>query len=301
MFVLQSVSDRERQKRNHLIRASSMGNEDIKLYFETAIRLVKDAGKILLSAKKIHVEEKEPGDLVTEFDRKIEEVLINELKKKFPSHKFIGEEESFTKNKINDLTDDPTWIVDPIDGTSNFVRKIPITCISVGLVIKRERIIGIVYNPFHGELYTAIRGEGAYLNGQRIHTSKKEDISRACFNYELSLAKAEIYRAMYLTRLKYLIGEVEGIRSMGSAAMGLCYVARGYTDAYQCDGLYPWDAAAGVLIVEEAGGYVCEPTGMEFDLMKPDMLACATEKLARQFLKIEKKADEEWRLLLNDL
>lgn len=228
----------------------------------------------------------------------MEKILIQKIKERFPDHKFISEEDCCYKDDIPELTDEPTWIIDPIDGTANFVRNLPVTCISVGFVLKKEQTIGIIYNPFMEELYTAIKGRGAYLNGKQIYTSKEEDITRSVMNYELSLAKSEEFRKMYLYRFKHLITEIQGIRSMGCAALGLCYVAKGYVDAYQCDGLYPWDAAAGVLIVREAGGYVCDSSGKEFDLMKPNFLATSTKILGEQYLAVERKADEE---LLNDI
>ncbi|XP_018328563.1 inositol monophosphatase 2-like [Agrilus planipennis] len=274
-----------------------MNREEIQLCYQTALGFIKDAGKILLTAKDIVLEEKAPGDIVSEYDVKVENVLIRRLKMNFPTHKFIGEEESHRKKRISELSNDPTWIIDPIDGTSNFVRGFPTTCISVGLVVNKEQIMGIIYNPFSMELYTAIKGSGAYLNGERIYSKETENIGRASFIYELSLAKTASLRKMYLTRLKYLINEVEGIRSFGCAAMSICYIARGYFESYQCDGLFPWDYAAAALILREAGGYVCDPTGVEFDLLKGDILACCTKKLAEQFVEVVNKADEEWKIL----
>jgi len=271
-----------------------MSEQEIQSYFNYVLPLVKKAGKVILEARDIEIETKdEIYDLVTIYDRKVEEILIKQIKQEFPHHKFIGEEESSAKNHISELTDDPTWIIDPIDGTANFVRRFPLTCISIGLTIKKKQVMGIVYNPYMNELYTAIKGKGAYLNGKSIYTSRQDDIQRSVLNYELSLARSEKYRDLYLYRFSHLISVVQGIRSMGTAALGLCYVARGSMDAYQCDGLYPWDAAAGVLIVREAGGYVSDSSGKEFDLMNPNFIAAATKTLLDQFLAVEKTADEE--------
>lgn len=164
-------------------------------YYNFVIPIIKEAGNVSTSnkkpqVKKLHaplsqqliVEAKDytteckdvVWDLVTEYDLKVEETLIKKIKEKFPSHRFIGEEDSSAKKNIPVLTDHPTWIIDPIDGTANFVRKLPITCISVGLVINKEQVLGIVYNPFLNELYTAIKGKGAYLNGKRIQCSNTE-------------------------------------------------------------------------------------------------------------------------------
>lgn len=270
----------------------------------------------------------------------------------FCGNRFIGEEESSTSKIQPELTDAPTWIIDPIDGTANFVRKMPITCISVGLVVNKEQVIGIVYNPFLNELYSAIKGHGAYLNSKRIFCSGVEGIIQKkksknfdypkkifCRHYKIgfklwvvtgtswqsqrplhvSSETSHVYNSRVswetFTILFIYFLWIIRIRSYGCAALGLCYVARGATDAYQCDGLYPWDVAAGSLIVREAGGFVCSSNGRwtifffklcfllvnffigeEFDLMNPNFIAAATKKLAEEYVAVEKRADEERRL-----
>ncbi|XP_017784533.1 PREDICTED: inositol monophosphatase 3-like [Nicrophorus vespilloides] len=272
---------------------------DIQFYYQYVLQLVKEAGQVLLEARDINIETKDnkTWDLVTQYDRKIEDILIKQIKNKFPDHKFIGEEECSIAGRKPILTDDPTWIIDPIDGTANFVRSFPITCISVGLTINKIQTIGIIFNPYMNELFTAIKGKGAYLNGRRISTSQQSEISKSVMNYELSLAKNHELRELYMKRFKNLMTAIQGIRSLGCAALGLCYVALGTTDIYQCDGLQPWDAAAGVLIVREAGGYVCDSSktflGQEFDLMNPNFLAASTKKLAMQVIDIERLADNK--------
>ncbi|XP_050506897.1 uncharacterized protein LOC114331963 [Diabrotica virgifera virgifera] len=267
--------------------------DSVQEYYDFVLPLIKEAGQVLLHAKNYKIETKgEIYDEVTEFDRRIEEVLIKKIKERWPSHSFIGEEESHI-NGIGTLTDNPTWIIDPIDGTANFVRNLKDSCVSVGLVINKVQTMGLVFNPFLNELYTAIKGQGAYLNGKRIYVSKETNIMKAIFNYEVSLARNPKYYELYMYRLKHLIQIINGFRSLGSAVMGLCYVASGRVDAYQCDGLYPWDAAAGVLIVREAGGTVCDSRGCEFNLMDPNFLATSTKELSDKFMEIERKADDE--------
>ncbi|XP_060525685.1 inositol monophosphatase 1-like [Cylas formicarius] len=273
---------------------------DVKAYFDYVLPLVREAGQVLLStqSQKIEFEAKTPWDLVTEYDELVEKNLVAKIKAKYPCHKFIGEEHSSKIKGKPTLSDDPTWIIDPIDGTTNFTRKIPLVAISVGLTIKKQQLLGIVCNPFSNEVYTAIKGEGAYLNGAKIMTSGVEDIRRSVFCYELSLASTNKYlHDLYMTRVKHLICEVMGIRALGAPVLSLCYVASGKLDAYQCDGLYPWDAAAGTLIVREAGGYVTDSSGKEFDLMEPNFLAASTKKLSDKFMEIERRADEEIRTI----
>ncbi|XP_060525686.1 inositol monophosphatase 1-like [Cylas formicarius] len=277
-----------------------MEEQRIQRYYEFILPLILEAGKVLLKANDVDVETKndEVWDLVTVYDRKIEEVLIKKIKQNFPEHKYIGEEESDSSGEMRKLSDDPTWFIDPIDGTANFVRGLPISCISVGLTVNKDMVMGIVYNPFMDELYTAFKGQGAYMNGHRIRTSGCKDIRRSVFNYEITIARRnEYYFQMYMYRTKHLIREITGIRSMGCGVLGLCYVANGRTDAYQADGLFPWDAAAGVLIVREAGGHVVDTFGKEFDLMDPNFLATATKELSDQYMEVERRADNE---LLNN-
>ncbi|CAH1967338.1 unnamed protein product [Acanthoscelides obtectus] len=169
------------------------------------------------------------------------------------------------------------------------------SAVSVGLVIRKQQTLGIVYNPFTNECYTAIKGQGAFLNGKRIRTNGETDISKVVFAYEISLARNPKYLDLYMYRLKHLMRVVSGIRSFGTAVISACYVADGRLDAYQCDGLYPWDVAAAGLIVTEAGGHICDTSdsGKAFDLMDPNFLVAASKALADEFLIHEKKADEE--------
>ncbi|CAG9761599.1 unnamed protein product [Ceutorhynchus assimilis] len=269
--------------------------EKVHEYYQFILPLVIEAGKVMKNVVEVKTELKnnDYGDIVTQYDRQIEEVLIRKIKDRYPTHCHIAEEEMSTKDEKPNLTDEPTWIIDPIDGTANFARGIAFTCVSVGLTINKEQVLGVVLNPYLDELFTAIKGEGAFLNGTRIFTSGCKDINTSTMNYEITIARNEKYYDLYMYRFKHLIKTVAGILAMGSAVMGLCYVACGKTDAYQCDGLYPWDAAAGTLIVREAGGFVSDSSGEEFDLMNPNFLATASEELCQQYLEVEGNADEE--------
>ncbi|XP_008474632.1 inositol monophosphatase 1-like, partial [Diaphorina citri] len=143
---------------------------DIAKCFETVLPLIEHAGEIVVegfnSIKNIETKTTS-WDLVTEYDKKVEKTLISRIQNHFPTHKFIGEETSSTTV----LTNDPTWIIDPIDGTLNFVHRFPHSCISVAFAVERELVIGIVYNPMLQQMFTAQKGKGAFLNGKRIHTS----------------------------------------------------------------------------------------------------------------------------------
>ncbi|ENN80793.1 hypothetical protein D910_08503 [Dendroctonus ponderosae] len=269
---------------------------EVQEYYDFILPLVLEAGKVMAEVEEVEVEFKQDivWDLVTIYDRKIEEVLINKIKEKYPQHKYIGEEETAKSGHTAKLTDSPTWIIDPIDGTANFVRRMPLTAISVGLTINQVQVLGIIYDPYKKELFTAIKGKGAYLNGKRISTSGCKVIEKSVMSYEISIARRnDYYYNLYMFRMKHLIRRIQGFRSLGTAVLGLCYVACGRLDAYQCDGLYPWDAAAGTLIVIEAGGHVVDSAGKEFDLMDPNFLASASKPLSDEYMELERRADEE--------
>ncbi|KAI5699528.1 hypothetical protein M8J75_004334 [Diaphorina citri] len=161
---------------------------DIAKCFETVLPLIEHAGEIVVegfnSIKNIETKTTS-WDLVTEYDKKVEKTLISRIQNHFPTHKFIGEETSSTTV----LTNDPTWIIDPIDGTLNFVHRFPHSCISVAFAVERELVIGIVYNPMLQQMFTAQKGKGAFLNGKRIHTSDTKELSKSLVGLEISLAK----------------------------------------------------------------------------------------------------------------
>ncbi|XP_003379157.1 inositol monophosphatase, partial [Trichinella spiralis] len=187
-------------------------------------------------------------DLVTDVDQKVEQVLVDGIRSKFPDHQFIGEE-STAMGKKGMFTDAPTWIIDPIDGTTNFVHKVPYVCISIALYMKKEPRIGIVYNPILEELFTALLNKALLLLTFGVQN-------------RFSLPNAV---DVYLQNNKRIVEQgIRGHRSFGSAALNMCYVALGCADAYIEFGLHCWDIAAGRLIVEEAGGLVIDPSG-KFD------------------------------------
>nr|CAD7586125.1 unnamed protein product [Timema genevievae] len=184
---------------------------------------------------------------------------------------FIGEETVAGDKSEPILTDAPTWIVDPIDGTTNFVHGFHLACISIGLAINKEMVVGVIYNPILDEMYTASKGQGAKLNGIPIHTSK---VTRE-----------------YLVDVFQFQMNVTRFRALGSAAITMCYVAAGSLDAYQCNGLQSWDVAAGALIISEAGGVVMNTDGSPFDVMARKLVCAGTRKLADEIVEIIKQAD----------
>ncbi|XP_043475398.1 inositol monophosphatase 1-like [Leptopilina heterotoma] len=274
-----------------------MSKTDLDLYYELAMNIVRDAGQILresINGRKTVKEKLSNWDLVTEYDQKIEDIIIGRVKKEYPNHKFIAEES--TGKNLPELTDDPTWIIDPIDGTLNYVHCFPHTCVVIGIAVKKEMVIGIVYNPVLEQLFTARKGQGAFLNGTPIRTSKIQDLSRSLVCLELGFMKLESMRELTTERLKAIIKEAQGIRTLGVAALTLCYVALGVVEAYHIEGpgISTWDIAAASLIITEAGGVVLDrETGNNINIMKPQAIGACNEKIAYDIFNIIREADRK--------
>uniref|UniRef100_A0A1B6G0D7 Inositol-1-monophosphatase n=1 Tax=Cuerna arida TaxID=1464854 RepID=A0A1B6G0D7_9HEMI len=255
---------------------------NLEKYFEVALKITKEAGKLV--RQKIWevktVKTKACAiDFVTETDQQVEKMLIDEISSHFPDHKFIGEE-STAEGKQIEFTDSPTWIIDPIDGTMNFVHGNPNVCISIGLLINKVPEIGIVYNPVLEQLFTAQRGQGAFCNDRRIKVSDKKEMSEALLAIEFGTSRNPEKMEVVLQNVRKLYPLVHGMRSLGSATMNIVSVAMGGVDAYCEFGIHAWDMAAGEIIITEAGGVVIDPTGGPFDLMSGKILCASTKELA---------------------
>ena len=262
-----------------------MNDDQIRVFEKAAINLALRAGDIMQSAcgQNITIETKmNYTDLVTETDKQVEKMLFDELEKQFPNHKFIGEET--TSGKIQ-LTDDPTWIIDPIDGTLNFVHTFPYCCVSIGLLVNKEMTLGIIYSPFLNKMYTARKGKGAYCNGKPISTRPCSSIKSSLIISEYGSQRFGPNREGYLKNSETFISECSGIRALGSAALNLAAVAEGFADAYFEFGIHCWDVAAGALIVREAGGTVVDTTGGPFNLMSRRILATGCTNIAQECSK----------------
>lgn len=223
---------------------------------------------------------------MTETDKAVENLLISELSARFADHKFIGEE-SAADGTTYTLTDAPTWIIDPIDGTTNFVHRIPLIGICVGLSINKQLRAGIVYNPITDELYSALSGKGAYKNGFPIAVSTATALNQAIVCQSLGQHNLKEKGQDWLStsienQRKTLVSGIHGLRAFGAASINMVYVAQGSVDAYVEYGLHSWDMAAAVVIIREAGGTVLDPSGAEFDLMNRKVLCAGTIQLAKQ-------------------
>ncbi len=226
--------------------------------------LKRDFGEV----ERLQVSVKGPGNFVSAADHRAEETLRQELSKARPGYGFLGEEGGMTAG-----TDQShTWLVDPLDGTTNFLHGIPQFCISIGLKREDTIVAGVIYNPATDELYTAERGKGAYLNDRRLRVagrSRLADAVVACGLPHLGRGDLELFRREF----SVVQAQVAGIRRFGAAALDLAFIAAGRFDGYWERDLSPWDLAAGILLVREAGGFVTTVEGKDDILTKGSVLA----------------------------
>ncbi|XP_011302310.1 inositol monophosphatase 2-like [Fopius arisanus] len=268
-------------------------SREIERYFQAARKLTLEAGKLIkaaIEAEKNVMAKGNQGDIVTANDQEVEKILISGLSSEFPEHKFMAEESAENSPLI--LTDVPTWIIDPIDGTMNFVHSFPQCCISVALAINKILEVGIVYNPCNEELYTARRGQGAFLNGKPLKASGVTELSEALMIIEPGmLRRSRAKRDITKGRMEVLCTLAGGIRNVGSAALGLAYVARGIIDIFHIDYMQPWDVAAGFLLVSESGGIVIDTKGGPPNLLEPLIIASGTRQLAQEVSQLLVETD----------
>ncbi|VEN51911.1 unnamed protein product [Callosobruchus maculatus] len=264
-------------------------NHDLDQYYDEVISLVKKAGDIVkektLNRDKLIETKSSDIDLVTETDQEVEKLLIDNLSKKFNGHKFIGEETVSGGGQCI-LTDAPTWIIDPIDGTMNFVHSFPHSCISIALFVKQKPMIGIIYNPMLNQFFTARKGKGAFLNGKKITVSGKKHLSEALLMFELGTSREPEKQRVVSENQDILMKQAHGLRSLGSAALDMAMVACGAADAYFEYGIHIWDIAAGELLVTEAGGVIMDPTGGELDRFSRRVLIASSQELAEKLSQI---------------
>ena len=229
-----------------------------KYNLEKAFDLIKSCGAIIKNADRstINIEEKEgPANFVTSYDVLVQNLLKEGLQKLFPNAKFIGEEGS--KVTYNDQGE--FFIVDPIDGTTNFIKDYHMSCISVAHVMNGEVDFAMIYNPYLDELFWAVKGEGAYCNEKRIHVSE-QPLSNGIVLFGSSPYDADLAKKSFEVAYEYFLKALD-IRRSGSAALDLCMIAAGRAELFFELMLSPWDYAAGMLIVHEAGGIVTTVEG----------------------------------------
>ena len=242
---------------------------DMNLIKQTGIKAAFESGKVLKSyfGNVFDIRKKGPVDLVTEADTASEKIIIGIIREAFPEHSILAEESGLDQCDV-----DHQWIIDPLDGTVNFAHQVPVFSISIAYTFKGTAIMGIVFNPVTGELFSAIAGEGAFLNNRPIQVSDtrvmQESLLATGFPYDL----LSIFDTI-TGRLENCLRAAQGVRRLGSAAIDICALACGRFDGFWEQNLHPWDTAAAVLIASEAGAVITDFANKPFSIDKKEILA----------------------------
>lgn len=236
-----------------------------------AIEAAKEAGKYLKysvgKVKSIEMKQGEERNLVSEIDRTSEAKIISIIKRHYPNHAILAEESGATSASA-----DYKWVIDPLDGTTNFLHGLPVFCVTIGIEYKGEIVVGVVYDPNLDELFTAEKGSGAFCNGKRMKVSAAKELINSLLvtGFPYDIAKNPNNAVGHFVNF---LMEGQGIRRLGSAALDLSYVAAGRFDGFWEVNLHPWDMAAGVLFVREAGGIVADFSGSPSSIYTKQVLA----------------------------
>jgi len=248
-----------------------------------AVDAARSAGTIIIRALKrldaVQVTEKNPNDFVTDIDQRAEKEIIKHIRKAYPAHGILGEESGELKGN------DYQWVIDPIDGTRNFIHGFPHFAVSIGILYKNKIQHGVIYDPVRQELFTATRGKGAYLNERRIRVSTRKNLSECLLGTGFAYRHQDRENPIPLKVLASALPNCGDIRRAGSATLDLAYVACGRLDGFWEFGLHIWDIAAGILLIKEAGGLVSDPEGGE-TYLKTGNIVAASPVIMRQFLKL---------------
>jgi myo-inositol-1(or 4)-monophosphatase len=231
---------------------SAIINVMVQAAMKAGRSLSRDFGEV----QNLQVSMKGPGDFVSQADRKAEEILYSELSRARPDYSFLMEE----SGTVTGSDGQHRFIIDPLDGTTNFLHGIPQFAISIGLERQGQMVAAVIYNPAADELYTSERGGGAFVNDRRLRVAARRKLSDCVIGTGIPhLGRGE--HGKYLIELRHVMGEVAGVRRMGAASLDLAYVAAGRLDGFWEAGLQPWDMAAGLLLIREAGGFVSDMSG----------------------------------------
>jgi myo-inositol-1(or 4)-monophosphatase len=238
----------------------------------TAVEAARAAGQIVMELYRRPATARVKGfrDLVTEADVAAQEVIVDLIAARFPSHAILAEEGLGSLEESGEYT----WIVDPLDGTTNYAFRLPIFSVSIGLAHRGEPVLGVVYDPVRDHLFHATAGQGAFLNGAPLHVAGREEPIGALVAFDW--AREPEIRDTLLRIVNHVAPQVGTIRTLGSAALAPCYVAAGWLDAYFHARLSPWDAAAASVVVREAGGLATDLSGRPWTLATPHFLAASS-------------------------
>jgi myo-inositol-1(or 4)-monophosphatase len=250
-------------------------------HIQTAVQAARAAGEVLREwAPKFSVREKGPANLVTEADFAAQDVIVRCIRARFPNHGFLAEEGLDESPREEPFR----WIIDPLDGTSNYVHGFPYYAVSIGLEIAGAMVLGVILDPNRDEIFSATLGQGARLNGQPIRVSAVPDLTRS---FVVASLPPGIGRDdPSVQRLLRILPHAQSVQRTGSAALNLAYVACGRIDAFWSSSLKPWDVAAGTLIVSEAGGTVSRMDGESLDIRVPDLLSTNGSAIHRELVQL---------------
>ncbi|CAM2986294.1 inositol monophosphatase family protein [Legionella worsleiensis] len=236
-----------------------------------AVSAARQAGEIIIrhmeQIDRLKITEKNSNEYFSEVDIKAEQAIINAIHKAYPEHGILAEESGFQEGDGESV-----WIIDPLDGTSNYLHGFPFFSVSIALKIKNRIEHGVIYDPLRHECYAASRGRGARLNDRRIRVSKQTQLSASLLGTGVPFRNMSLAQR-YLPTFEALMGKCAGVRRTGSAALDLAYVASGRIDGFWELGLRPWDIAAGSLLVREAGGLISDTHGGDDFLQNGDVVA----------------------------
>ena len=262
----------------------------------TAIKAARSAGSIInrasLDLDLLKVNTKSPNDFVTEVDHKAEAIIIETLLGAYPGHGILAEE-SGSAHGAKDS--EFVWIIDPLDGTTNFIHGFPVYCVSIALAFRGQVQQAVVYDPTRNDLYYASKGRGAYLNDKRLRVSKRIRLAECLIGTSFPFRRGDDFKR-YLAMFETVMQSCAGLRRPGSAALDLCFVAAGYTDGFFETGLSPWDIAAGSLLVTEAGGLIGNFTG-ESDYLYQREVVAGSPKIYGQLVTL---LSPHTRVIAND-
>lgn len=256
-------------------------SDALNAYLTTACEAAEAAGQVLLDWRgRFSVREKSRANLVTDADEASQKVIHDLIRERFPEHGFLAEEGLDEDAEESDFR----WIIDPLDGTSNYVHGFPYYAVSIALQQGNRLLVGVIYDPNRREMFTATAGGGAYLNGEPMQTSGETDVAQGMGMASLPIAASPDDPAIgrFLTGLQHL----QTVQRTGSAALNLAGVAAGRVDVFWSTSLYPWDVAAGVLLVQEAGGSVTDMTGNSVDILVSSLMAASTDTIGKDLIDV---------------
>ena len=263
--------------------ASALMNVMIAAARKAGRGLTRDFGEV----EQLQVSVKGPGNFVTAADHRAEDVLFRELSKARPGYGFLMEE----RGAIAGPDKSHRWIVDPLDGTTNFLHGIPLFAISIALEREGEIVCGLVYNPILDELYTAERGQGAFVNNRRLRVASRKTLADSLISTGIP-HRGRTGHERFLTECKALMGATSGLRRTGSAAIDLAWVAAGRFDGFHERELKPWDMAGGMILVREAGGYVSDVAGAQ-KMFEAGSIVAGNQAIHRALLQTLKSASAD--------